>query len=385
MKRTLQGFSLTELMVSMALGGFVLLMLGRVMVSYSTESAAGLGRARRDSSYAVTSGALQKGMGTSFRFMAKASATAGQVRMTVPLANKCRDLTECTGGLSLVYVRPDRNQQGAWPVVSVTPVPVAATAIPTELNVLFSITLESVITSAIDGQLITVFSPAQAPLFMVKSRNIIPATVSTPRYVCLTVKPFVIPSEWISNVGEFGNTDFSALNGAGVQVMAAKLQIAGPLRNPVQVDRSPWSFGIRDCSVSDLGSVSCSGSDATAVDMDNLSEYSVAVSFKHPITSIAKCNSAQVFYDLGGTSTRPTCANGTDKDLEFSFATPTTALFKHTLSGEGPGDLKPSEMSLIKLDILSAFRFRFRLARPFPGKAASNNNLSREVMFHVQF
>ncbi len=295
-------------------------------------------------------------------------------------------LRGCPGALSLVYAVPRRKQQEAWNFKQ-------AEVLPTgELRLSFDAGLSTKLTSGLKaGQLVTVFVVPYAPLFFVKTSPAInkaqlAGDTAPVDYVQFEVQPFDLPAAWRKNLATTSATDFSVLNAPGAGLLAVELQSAGPARS-LEAGKEVWTFGSRACRA-DATQVICDGPEMPSVKIDGVADYSVSASWRRSLSSAGVCASETIFWDLASRSTSSfqTCAAAPADAGIVRFQVATTHPVAQTLvPGENPGDLDSSGLSLMKFEIISALKFKMRLARPLPNQPQSGDNAIREVTFHAQF
>ena len=205
-------------------------------------------------------------------------------------------------------------------------------------------------------------------------------------YLRFDARPFDLPNTWFRDLSPVAVSDFTALNNSGAGLLALQLHSVGPQRVVIDgVER--WDFGSRACTA-DTGAVRCDGAEMPSVVLDSLSQYSVAAAWRRPITTVGVCASEQTFWDLASRadSGLADCAAATPGTGTVRFEVPTAPPVPHVFrSDENVGDVDPRGLSLIKFEMISALRFKLRLARPYPKKPEGADNPIREVTFHVQF
>lgn len=381
-----RGLTVVEMLVALGVSVLVIMVLLRFFETATKETVGLQSRANLDADYSLASGAVQKSMSTSFRFMAKASAAAGQLRLILPLMDKCRDLSNCPGAISVIYASPERQQQDALGVRH-------AEVLVGKLKLSFEESLKDEIQKTLEvGNLVTVFLAPYAPLFRIMTaptiENVMLDGDTAPKnYVRFEVQPLVVPASFSQKVSSYGRSDFSVLNQPGAGLLKVRLRSVGPLKVVPQQNRSEWNFATRDCAALNTG-FTCAGTDAPLVDIHNLETFDLSASFRVPMHTTGACRSAQVFYDLrsAADSPLPTCATAGANAVQVRFPTPTDTPVPHAIHpDENPGDIDASALSLIKFENISALRFTFQLSRPSPSKPEGADNRTREVTFHVQF
>lgn len=382
-----QGLSLIEMLVALALGGVVIAVLGQFLMRSSKETTGASARAARDGDYALASGAIQKMMPTSFRFMGRGGAAgSASVRLIIPLIDQCRDLTPCPGAVTMIYAVPRRRQNETWPIKQGDAIAGG------DVKLSLDPSLEATISASIKpGDLLSVFVAPFAPLFYVRSvpavqpAQLIGDTAPQP-YLRFDARPFELPNSWFRDLSSVAVNDFNDLNRAGAGLLALQLYSVGPQKLVVDgVER--WNFGSRACTA-DAGLVRCDGAEMPSVFLDSLDEFSVAASWRRPISPIGVCTSEQTFWDLASRSdsSLPLCPTAAPGSGTVRFEVATTPPVPHVFrSDENLGDVDPRGLSLVKFEMISTLRFKLRLARPYPRKPEGADNPIREVTFHVQF